>query len=246
MEDLETGLKVLRLPTFLSLWRPLAKQAEEQGAGYVDYLKELVEAELEERRKRRIQRLLRSSQLPPGKTFENFNEARFRQKVRAQVRALLDGSFLSEAINVLVFGNPGTGKTHLVSAIGHELVRKGFSVLFTPTYSVVQRLLAAKREFALRRELGRLDRFECLILDDLGYIQQDKDEMEVLFTLFSHRYERRSVVITSNLVFSQWERIFKDPMTTAAAIDRLVHHSVIIELQVPSYRKEEARRGKAK
>ncbi len=136
---------------------------------------------------------------------------------------------------------PGRGKTHLLSAIGHELVERGHKVLFRPTALLVQQLLIAKRELRLEHELKRLDRYEAVILDDIGYVQQDREEMEVLFTFLAARYERRSVLITSNLLFSEWERIFKDPMTTAAAIDRLVHHSVILELTGKSVRAEAAK-----
>ena len=140
---------------------------------------------------------------------------------------------------------PGRGKTHLACAIGHELVQRGRRVLFASTNLLVQRLLAAKRDLELERALKRLDRYDLLILDDLGYVQQDRAEMEVLFTLLAERYERRSVVITSNLVFSQWDQIFKDPMTTAAAIDRVVHHSVILEMTGPSVRTEQAKASQA-
>ena len=146
------------------------------------------------------------------------------------------GSFLERAVNVLAFGLPGTGKSHCACALGHALVEAGHAVLFTPTFKLVQELLAAKRDLALPKALRKLDQFELLILDDIGYVQQDAEQVEVLFTLMAERYERRSMLITSNLVFSQWGRIFKDPMTTAAAIDRLVHHSVILEFDVPSYR----------
>jgi DNA replication protein DnaC len=154
---------------------------------------------------------------------------------------LCEGGFIERAENLLAFGLPGRGKTHLVCAIGLELIQRGHTVHFTPTYALVQRLLAARRDLALEKELHRLDAFDVLILDDIGYIQQDRDEMEVLFTLLAERYERRSVVVASNLVFSQWDRIFKDPMTTAAAIDRIVHHAVILELTGPSYRAEAAK-----
>lgn len=147
---------------------------------------------------------------------------------------------------MLVFGPPGSGKTHLLCALGHELIEQGKSVLFSSCVLLVQRLLLAKSELWLERELKRLDKFEALIIDDLGYVQQSREEMEVLFTLLAHRYERRSVLLTSNLVFSEWERIFKDPLTTAAAIDRLVHHSVILELNLPSYRMEAAQRQQSK
>src|SRR2546428_13547671 len=154
------------------------------------------------------------------------------------------GDLVNRRENVLVFGNPGGGKTHLLCALGHELVRKGRSVYFVPCALLVQRLLLAKAALWLERELKRLDKFDALIIDDIGYVQQSRDEMEVLFTLLAHRYENHSVLLTSNLVFSQWEKIFKDPMTTAAAIDRLVHHSVIIELNLSSYRMEAAQRQK--
>jgi DNA replication protein DnaC len=155
---------------------------------------------------------------------------------------LSTGNFLDRAANVLAFGLPGVGKTHAACALGHALVQAGRAVLFTPTYQLVQDLLAAKRDLVLPRALRRLDVFELLILDDIGYVQQSPDEIEVLFTLMAERYERRSMLITSNLVFSEWERIFKNPMTTAAAIDRLVHHSVILEFDVPSYRTEDAKK----
>src|SRR5206468_3089930 len=154
---------------------------------------------------------------------------------------LRGGTFLEEAINVLAVGKPGTGKSHLAAALGHELVVQGQRVLWTPTATLVQRLLAAKRDLRLPQYLAQLDRVACLILDDIGYVQHDRDEMEVLFTLLAERYERRSVIITTNLVFSDWQRIFKDPMTTLAAIDRVVHHSVILDLMtVESYRAKEA------
>jgi len=147
-----------------------------------------------------------------------------------------------EAQNVLAFGLPGTGKTHAMSAIGHALVDAGRTVFFSPTFKLVQDLLAAKRDLQLPRVLRKLDRFEVLILDDIGYVQQSPEEVEVLFTLLAERYERRSLIITSNLVFSEWDQIFKNPMTTAAAIDRVVHHSTILEFDVDSYRTEQATR----
>ena len=153
---------------------------------------------------------------------------------------LCEGGFVERGDNVLLFGMPGRGKTHVVCAIGHELIRRGHRVLFTPTYALVQRLLAAKRDLRLEKELASLDGYDAVILDDIGYVQQSRDEMEVLFTFLAERYERKSVLITSNLVFSEWTRIFKDPMTAAAAIDRLIHHAVILEMVGTSVRADEA------
>ena len=167
--------------------------------------------------------------------------------VRTQIARLAEGEFLEGATNLCIFGNPGTGKTHVMAAIGNALVRQGRTVLFTPVSQLVEKLLEAKRDLRLTRELRRLDRIDCLALDDIGYVQHDRAEMEVLFAVLAERYERKSVMITSNLVFSKWDQIFKDAMTTAAAIDRVVHHSVILELNVKSYRAEAAnKRTRAK
>jgi DNA replication protein DnaC len=163
-----------------------------------------------------------------------------------QARTLLEGVFVEAHENVLVFGQPGSGKTHLLCALGQELVRTGRRVLFAKCALLVQELLAAKRDLKLSRVLKRLAGYEVLILDDLGYVQQSREEMEVLFVLLAERYERGSVLLSSNLPFSGWEQIFKDPMTTAAAIDRLVHHAVIVELNIPSYRAEQAKKAKQK
>jgi len=197
---------------------------------------EVLLAEHEERQSRRVERLRKASRLPTGKRFGTFDLARLPVALSRSLKELARGDFLDRSVNVLAFGLPGTGKTHAACALGHALVEAGRSVLFAPTFRIVQDLLAAKRDLGLHRALRKLDRYELLILDDLGYVQQDPDEMEVLFTLLAERYERRSLLITSNLVFSAWDRIFQNPMTTAAAIDRLVHHSTILEFDVPSYR----------
>jgi DNA replication protein DnaC len=205
-----------------------------------------VETEREARRHNRIARLLRESRLPLEKSLDSFDRKRLPRKVDAHLGVLLDGTFLDRAENVLAFGNPGSGKTHLLCGIGQALIYQGRRVLFTPCNLLVQDLLIAKRDLNLARLLKKLRKYEALIIDDIGYVQHSREEMEVLFTLLADRYERRSVLLTSNLPFSQWERIFKDPMTTAAAIDRLVHHSIILELNLPSYRLEQSKRRSEK
>jgi DNA replication protein DnaC len=238
-------LRALRLPTFAEMHEELAGRAEREGWTFAAYLQALAEQELAARDGRRIERNLKASSLPLGKSLATLNQERLPANVRRLLASLCTGDFLKRAINVLAFGLPGRGKTHVCAALGQELVRRGFRVLFVSTYQLVQRLLVARRELDLERALVRLDAFDAVILDDIGYIQQDRDEMEVLFTFLAQRYERRSVIVTSNLVFSQWDRIFKDPMTTAAAIDRLVHHSIILEMTGSSVRKEEAMESNA-
>ena len=163
--------------------------------------------------------------------------------MRQQFETLRNGEFLDRQDNLLIFGKPGSGKTNLLCALGDQLVRRARSVCFTTCQLLVQELLRAKRDLRLERLIKKLHKYEALIIDDLGYVQQSREEMEVLFTLLSQRYERGSVLLSSNLPFSKWEHIFQDPMTTAAAIDRLIHHSVIIELNIPSYRLEAAKRN---
>ncbi len=240
-ETLDLRLKAFRLPSFLVHYARLAEQAAKGGWSHVHYLEELAAIEAEERTERRIARLFTQSKLPRDKTLSTLETSRFPAPVRTQIARLAEGQFLEGSTNLCIFGNPGTGKTHVMAALGSELVRQGHSVLFTPVSALVEKLLEAKRDLRLTRELRRLDRIECLALDDIGYVQHDRSEMEVLFALLAERYERRSVMITSNLVFSKWDQIFKDAMTTAAAIDRVVHHSVILELNVKSYRVEAAK-----
>ncbi len=240
IEALGGLLRTLRLPSIVRCHQEVAAKAESEGWSFEHYLRELAEIEVEDRRQRRVARLYKRSALPKEKTLHTLEVKRLPAPIRRQLPKLCEGGFVERAENLLAFGLPGRGKSHLVSAIGHELVLKGFTVLFLPAYKLVQRLLNAKRNLELESILKKLDRFEAIILDDIGYIQQSREEMEVLFTFLSERYERRTVMITSNLVFSEWGKIFKDPMTTACAIDRLVHHSTILELAGPSYRSESA------
>ena len=244
--ELTQALRTLRLPVFATQHGAQGALAANEGWTFDRYLLALCELELQQRQTHRMQKLLLSSRLPREKTLATFERSRLKKSVERQFAALLAGDFLERTENVLVFGNPGSGKTHLLCALGHELVKQGHAVYFAPCVLLVQRLLLAKAELWLEKELKRLDRFAALILDDLGYVRQSREEMEVLFTLLAHRYERRSVLLTSNLVFSEWERIFKDPMTTAAAVDRLVHHSAILEMNLPSYRMESAKKRQPK
>ena len=237
-------LRELHLPGVLAGYENLAEVARRESFSYEKYLQQVVEGERQLRHENRVQRLLAQSRLPMEKSLEAFERERLPVKVSAQVDRLLEGDFVQRHENVLAFGNPGSGKSHLVCALGLELVRCGYTVLFRPCELLVQELLRAKRDLEIARVLKKLRHYQVIIVDDIGYVQQSREEMEVLFSFLSDRYERGSVMVTSNLAFSEWEKIFKDPMTTAAAIDRLVHHSVILELNLPSYRLEQAKKRK--
>jgi DNA replication protein DnaC len=238
--ELIVYLKELKAPTMRACYEEVGRMAERESLSYAEYLRELVERECLARRMKRVDRLLKESRLPREKTFSTLEMNRLPPKVKQQLATLRDGTFLDRKENVLVFGAPGTGKTHVVCALGQELIRSGRRVYGTPCSLLVQDLLIAKQSLQLRKAIKRLSYYDALIIDDIGYVQQSREEMEVLFTLLAERYERSSILLTSNLPFSKWEAIFKDPLTTAAAIDRLVHHSIILELNISSYRMEHA------
>ncbi len=239
--ELRSLLERLNLGGMAENFADLALKAAKEGLSHEAYLYELAKREEEQRTGRRTARLLRQSGLPQDKTFRTFHLARLSPTLQLQLERLGSATFLDTAINVIAIGKPGVGKSHALAAVGYELILAGHPVLWTSTATLVQRLLASKRDLRLPQELAKLDRFACVILDDIGYVQQNRDEMEVLFTFLAERYERKSVMITTNLVFSEWQRIFKDPMTTMAAIDRVVHHSVILDMMsVESYRAEVA------
>jgi DNA replication protein DnaC len=213
------------------------ERAEAENWGYRRFLTHLLETEVNERLRRRIERQLKDSKLPAGKTLGTLDELKLPDKIRRQLPTLLAADFVRRGDNLLAFGLPGRGKSHFCAALGREWVqRHQLKVLFTATFKLVSHLLVAKRDLRLPAALAKLDHYDAVILDDLGYVQQSREEMEVLFTFLAERYEKKTVVITANLVFSQWDQIFKDPMTTMAAIDRLVHHAVILEFTGDSQR----------
>jgi DNA replication protein DnaC len=234
-------LNELRLPTIKLVWPRFAEQADKEGWPAARFLSAIAEHELAERDRRRIERHLAAACLLPGKTLDTFDFDAVPMVSKAQVMAVAAGdAWLATGANLLLFGPPGGGKSHLASAIGLALVENGWKVLFTRTTDLVQKLQVARRELALEAALNRLDRFDLLILDDLAYVTKDQAETSVLFELISARYERRSILITANQPFGEWGKVFPDPAMTLAAIDRLVHHATIFEMNVESYRRRVA------
>lgn len=236
----------LRLPTIKRLAGDLCVQSDTEGWPAHRLLEALLEHEINEREARRIGRHRNESGLSPDKRLSGFDFSAVPSVSKAQVMALAEGTeWIDRGANVLLFGPPGVGKSHLVSALGHALIDAGRRVLFTRCSDLVQRLQAARRDLRLPQELAKLDRFDLLILDDLSYVRRDQAETSVLFELISERYERKSLAITANTPFSQWGEVFVEPAMTLAAVDRLVHHATILEMNVESYRRRAAQAGHA-
>ena len=234
-------LTELRLPAIKELWASFAERADKEGWSTARFLYALAEHELAERDRRRVIRHLAQARLLPGKTIDTFDFAAVPMVSRAHVDAITAGdSWIEKGANILCFGPPGAGKSHLAAAIGMALVEGGYRVLFTRTTDLVQKLQQARRELALESAIAKLDKFHLLILDDIAYVAKDQAETSVLFELISARYERRSMLITANQPFGKWDAIFPDPAMTLAAVDRLVHHATIFEMNVESYRRKQA------
>jgi len=234
-------LNELRLPAIKVLWPQFAEKSDKEGWPAARFLATIAEHEIAERGRRRVERHLVEARLPAGKTFDNFDFEAVPMISKAQVTALAAGDgWLGKGANLLLFGPPGGGKSHLAAAIGLALIENGWRILFTRTTDLVQKLQVARRELNLEAAISRLDRFDLMILDDLAYVTKDQAETSVLFELISARYERRSMLITANQPFGEWNKVFPDPAMTLAAIDRLVHHATIVEMNVESYRRRTA------
>jgi DNA replication protein DnaC len=240
-------LHELRLPAISRLWQDIAARADKEGWPATRFLAALAEFEIAERAKRRIERHLAEARLPPGKTLDNFDFLAVPMISKAHVMALASGdTWLSKGANLLLFGPPGSGKSHAAAALGRALIESGYRTLFVRTTDLVQRLQVERQALQLAAAIAKLDRFDLLILDDLSYVTKDQAETSVLFELIAARYERRSLLITANQPFGDWGKVFPDPAMTVAAIDRLVHHATIFEMNVESYRRRTAIARKTK
>ncbi|MDZ7875401.1 MAG: IS21-like element helper ATPase IstB [Rhizobium sp.] len=234
-------LTSLRLPTFARLWPELTRRADREGWPAARLLAVLAEIEMAERVQRRIQRNLTEAGLPSGKTLDSFDFSAVPMVSKAHIMALASGdAWLARGGTILMFGPPGSGKTHLSAALGAALVENGFRVLFTRTTDLVQKLQSARRDLALESAIDKLDKYDLIVLDDISYVHKDQAETSVLFELIAARYERRSIMITANRAFGAWENIFPDKAMTIATIDRLVHHATIFEMNVESFRRRTA------
>jgi DNA replication protein DnaC len=240
-------LKHLKLKAMGELWDDLSHQADQKGWGSARFLELLCEHELQTRESQKFARHLKEACLPKGKTFSTYDFSYVPKFNKTQISTMASGGeWIKNGDNLLVFGPPGVGKSHLVAAIGAQLIERGYRVFFTSTTNLIQKLQAARKSFLLPDALKKLDKYDCLILDDLGYAQKDSEETSILFELISDRYERKSMIITCNYPFSKWEGIFKDKTMAIAAIDRLVHHSIILEMNCESYRQTAAMLKKTK
>jgi DNA replication protein DnaC len=240
-------LNDLRLPAIKQGWAGFAERADKEGWPAARFLATLAEHEVAERDRRRVERHLVEARLLPGKTIDSFDFEAVPMISKAHVMAICAGdSWINKGANLIMLGGPGGGKSHLASAIGLALIEHGWRVMFARTSDLVQKLQVARRELALEAAIAKLDKYHLLILDDLAYVSKDQAETSVLFELISARYERRSTLITANQPFGDWSRVFPDPAMTLAAVDRLVHHSTIFEMNVDSYRRRVAMDRKQK
>lgn len=234
-------LKELRLPSMGKLWQELALQAKNKGWSPECYLKKLCDHELADRERRRLSRRMGESNLPKGKSIETFEFEAVPDLNKSQIMGFGQGDiWIKESMNILIFGPSGVGKSHLAAAIGEQLVLNGYRVCYTRTTELLQKLQAAKRDFSLPSVLNKLGKYDCLILDDFGYVKKSDVETSLLFELICERYERGSLIITCNQSFKEWDQIFEDKRMAIAAVDRLVHHAHILEMQADSYRKKAA------
>jgi DNA replication protein DnaC len=231
----------LKLSAIKRLWEETAAEAEIHGWPYAKYLAYLCEQETSERDRRRLYKRMSEAALPKNKGIEMYDFSAIAGVTKEKILSLACGDvWIKEGMNVLIFGPSGVGKTHLAAAIGEKLVENGFRVFFTRTTEIVQKLQSAKKELSLPQALDRLDRYDCLILDDFGYVQKDECETSVLFELICERYERKSMLLTCNQSFKEWEDIFENKQMAVAAIDRIVHNASILEISAESYRKKQA------
>jgi DNA replication protein DnaC len=240
-ETIDALLKELKLPLFIRHYQQHQEQAIDKGYGHIRYLSGLCEQEVADRYQKRVQRWTREADLPLGKSLSNLALAEFTLPIQQQMIALMDHiDWVHHAENVLLIGPSGVGKTHIAAAIAHRLIERNVRVQWFSAIELVQSLQKSKRDLDLMTAMTQLDKFQVLIVDDIGYVKKTDAETQVLFEFIAHRYESGSLIITANQPFSQWDNIFPDTMMTVAAIDRIIHHATIIEIEGESYRRKQS------
>ncbi len=242
---LELNLKQLKLQSFIENYQGQAKQALENQYSYAAYLSVLTEFEIIRRTNAIIKSRLQEAKFPITKTLDTFDFTQTNIDKEA-IFQLVDGNFTHSAKNIIFFGSCGTGKTHLAIAIGRQLCLKKYKVYFNNICNFINLLQEANQNLMLNKFFKKLEKYDLIILDELGYVPFEKQATDLLFQFFAQQYERRSLMITTNLAFSQWDQIFKDKQTTVAAIDRLVHHSYVFQFNSESYRLKESKKEKNK
>lgn len=240
-ETIDMLLRELKLPAFLRHYQRHQEQAVDKGYGHIRYLSGLCEQEVADRYQKRVQRWTREAGLPPGKRLTNLKLTELHPAVQQQVIALKDQTdWARQAGNVLLIGPSGVGKSHIAAALAYQLIEQNVRVKWFSAVALVQSLQQAKRDLDLMTAMTRLDKYQVLVIDDIGYVKKTDAETQVLFEFIAHRYESGSLIITANQPFSMWDHIFPDTMMTVAAIDRIIHHATIIEIAGESYRKKQS------
>jgi len=237
-------LKALRLPAFGQHYQDYQERATEQSWGYDQYLAQLCEQEVARRYQTRIHNWTKEAKLPRGKSFATLAINELPQATQKKVILLRDNTeWALQADNVLLIGPSGVGKSHIAAALGLHLIEQGVRVKWLQATALLQLLQQARQELDLMGVMSKLDKYRVLIIDDIGYVKKTDSETQVLFEFIAHRYESGSLIITSNQPFSHWDQIFPDTLMTVAAIDRIIHHATIVEIDGESYRKKHQKKS---
>ena len=246
-EELVSGLKKLHLHTIAREYAEVARLCEQEKRTYEQYLAANVTSEVKAKEQAKIRRNISAAGLPREKTLETYDFSQRNGITREQVNRLRQGQFIKDAWNVVLYGSFGVGKSHLAEGLTLALCNSGFRCLFIAMPDLIEKLVNAQTTLTLADSFQKLDRYDLLAIDELGYTPQSKDGADLFFKLISHRYERRSILFTTNLTYSEWDKVFLNPITTAAAVDRIIHKCETFNVTGPSWRAEEAlKRDKAK
>ncbi len=241
-EELIGNLRKLNLQATVQGYIEASRAAEKARLTYEQYLAGLTAAEIVYKNDQRVKRLVKEATLPLEKKLDGFDFANRIGITVTEFKRLAGGDFVREGSNVVFYGDFGVGKTHLAIALIHELVKKNIRCYFTSTHNLIEQMLEAKRNLTLLPLFKKLDRFDLLVCDELGYLAQSQDGADLFFQLISQRAERKSFLITTNLTYSQWDKVLVNPLNTAAAIERIVHKCETFNITGPSHRAEEAKK----